>query len=404
MSPLGRPPVYPDIVEEHFDELDFLLELRDRVICSEKWTLPLLAAHEGRVEAHLDGLRLSELHGVDLALARIEEGDTYAAAAASLVLEATGEGEHRQAILDALRGGPPESLMGILTALRHRDLGPFRRDLEDLNADADPLRAATAASLLAFSRMPAKNLDVLSGHESSEVRVLAMGAAGRLGELYQREIAAGVEAPNLEVRRAALEAAARLGVSGLIRHCRAASARDPDPDPEAVYFVGVLGDRSDLPLLESLLSNPDLGAVATAALGALGLVEGVPLLLDLMGDDTLGVPATAAYKRITGADDVEGEKPYPPPEEEDETDDLPPDPEKALADWESRKSSMVSGVQWQRGIAIAPDRFPLDVPDLTLQARKDIYLRQRAYYGSSIPDLELEALAGRQNQPIRPVS
>lgn len=405
MSPLGCPNVYPDIVEEHFDELDFLWQLRDGAIFSEKWTLGALATHEGRMEAHLDGLRLSELHGVELALGRIGEGDTYTAAAAALVLYSTGVEEHREAILEVVRGGAPEGVQGVRTALRHTDLSPIRSTLEGLLGSEDAFRAATAASLLAFSRIPAAGLEALSGHEADEVRLLAFGAAGRLGEVYPKEIASGVEAPNPEVRRAALEAAARLGVSGLIRHCRAAAVREPDPDPEAVYFLGVLGETEDLGLLESLLPNADLAPVAVAALGALGMVEGIPLLLELMADDALGVPATQAYKRVTGAGDVEGEKPYPPPEVpdgEDEPEGLPPDPEKARADWEERQGSMGPGVQWQMGIAIPPDRFPLEEADLTLLVRRDIYLRQRARFGAAIPDLELEAMAIRQSTPLRP--
>lgn len=404
MSVPGRPPVHADIVEEHFDELDFLLELRDRAIFSATWTLSALADHEERMEAHLDGLRLSELHGVDLAMTRIGEGDTYAAAAASLVLHASGEAEHRKAILDVLRDGPAECLRGVGTALRHTDLSPLRGELEALLGHEDPLRRAAAASLLAFSRFPVTGLEALAGHESEAVRILALGAAARLGELFQREIAAGVEAPDPAVRRAALEAAARLGVSGLIRHCRAAAIREPDPDPEAVYFLGVLGEPEDLASLESLLSNPELAPTAIAAVGALGRVEGVPLLLEVMADDALGIPATEAYKRITGADDVEGEKPPPPPEGEELPDGLPPDPDKASADWEKRRETMGPGTQWQMGVPIPPDRFPGEEPALTLQARRDIFLRQRAYYGGTIPDLELEALAVRQNQPLRPRS
>jgi hypothetical protein len=75
-----------------------------------------------------------------------------------------------------------------------------------------------------------------------------------------------------------------------------------------------------------------------------------------------------------------------------------------MADWEARKSSMGIGIQWQMGVAIPPDRFPLEEPSFTLQIRRDLYLRRRAYYGGGIPDLELEALANRQNQPLRPPS
>lgn len=398
MSHLGSPPVYPDIVEEHFDELEWLWEQRDRNIASPEWTLRDLAQHEGRAEAHLDGLRLSELHGVELAREALKKTDVYAVAAATLVLFEAHSSECHELILDTFRGGEAESVAGVRTTLRHCDITPFASALEEILKDPDPHRAASAAHVLAFSRRPAPGLEPLLDQEDPGVRILALGAAARLGELYPRSIAAAVESPDPGVRRAGLEAAGHLGVQGLIRHVRAAAARESDPDPEAVYFLGVLGNPEDLALLQSLLRRSELAPTSLAAIGAMGQVAGIPLLLELMEDQTLGVPATAAYKRITGATNVEGQMPAPAevPEGEDEAEDLPPDPGKARADWEKRADSMASGVSWQMGVPIPEDHFLHDHPELTLEARRDLYLRLRARGGSAAPDLELEGLAIRQ--------
>ncbi|MFO8174405.1 MAG: hypothetical protein R6T96_09000 [Longimicrobiales bacterium] len=398
MPPLGSPPVHPDIVEEHFDELEWLWEQRDAGIYSADWTLPILAEHEERAEAHLDGLRLSELHGVELARAKISEADAWAAAAATLVLFEAGAPEWRDLILDSFREGEAETVAGIRATLRHCDIRGFPSALEEILKGPDPHRAASAAHVLAFSRRPAPGLEPLLDQEDSGSRILALGAAARLGELYPRSIAGAVESPDPGVRRAGLEAAAHLGVQGLVRHVRAAAARESDPDPEAVYFLGVLGIPEDLVLLRSLLHRPGVAAAAVAAMGAMGRVEGIPLLLDLMEDPGLGPAATAAYKRITGAGNVEGQMPAPSevPEGGDEPEDLPPDPRKAGADWERRAGSMGSGVSWQMGVPIPDDDLFHDHPELTLEARRDLYLRLRARLGSAAPDLELESLAVRQ--------
>ena len=118
MAPLGRPPVLLDIVEEHFDELDFLWEHREANLFTPAWILEDLAEHEERAEAHLDGLRLAELHAVALAQERLEGDETFAATAAALVLFETGEPEYHELIREALRTAGPEAVDGIRIAQR----------------------------------------------------------------------------------------------------------------------------------------------------------------------------------------------------------------------------------------------------------------------------------------------
>ncbi len=399
MSPLGRPPVYPDIVEEHFEELDFLWEQREANLSTPDWTLEDLAEHEERAEAHLDGLRLAELHAVDLALERVRGGEAFAATAAALVLLETGEPELRGKVLDAFRSGEAPAVEGIRIALRHADVSGFGPALEETVGSPDPFRASAAADVLAFHRLDVSGLERLLGLGEPGARVLSLGAAARLGRVFPREIAAAVEAPEPEVRRAALHAAARLAVPGIGRHCRAAASREADPDPEAVYFLGLLGGPADLPLLQELTLRPDTAKAAVAALGAMGRVEAVPFLLGLMAHEALGIAATASYKRITGAQDVEGVRPFPPPqvpEGEDEEEALPPDPEKARADWRRREGHMSPEVAWQAGVPLPEDYFPGTDSRFSLETRRDLYLRLRARMGSAVPDQELEALAWRQ--------
>jgi len=401
MSPLGRPPVFLDIVEEHFDELDFLWEHREANIFTPDWTLEDLAWIEERAEAHLDGLRLAELHAVDLALDRIGGSEVFAATAAALVLFETREPEYRSQILETLRKGAPETVEGIRVALRHCEIGGFAAPLLELAKGEDPLRAAAAADVLAFHRDEVPDLEGYLGADQKDarVRILALGAAGRAGQLHPRAIASAVEAPEPEVRRAALMTAARLGVQGIQRHCRGASTREADPDTETILMLGILGDPADLPLLQGLAKRPDVAPVAVGALGAMGRVQAIPLLLELMADDRLGVPATASYKRITGAHDVEAEKPFPPPEVaegEDEEEALPPDPEKAKADWRKREKTMTPDFAWQAGVPISPEAFPAADLRLSLETRRDLFLRLRARARASILDFELEAPALRQ--------
>ncbi|MDP1861344.1 MAG: hypothetical protein Q8K82_21900 [Gemmatimonadaceae bacterium] len=393
---LGHPPVLLDIVEEHFDELDFLWEHREANVFTPDWRLRHLAEHEERAEAHLDGLRLAELHGVDIARARLEGSGTFGATAAALVLWESGDPELRQMLLSKFREGEAEVRNGIRIAFRHLPIAELRVPLLCAMSDAREV-AAAAVDVLTFHRIAVPPFDHLLATDDVVVLKQSLDAAGRARRLHADDFAAAMERPESSVRAAALQAAARAGMPNLVKRCRAAATSGQDP--AALSFLGTLGDPRDVVVLEAAVRRPELATTAVAALGAMGRVTAIPLLLELMADSTLGVVVTAAYKRITGAENVEGEKPFPPPpvaEGEDEEEALPPDPAKAKADWKRRESTMTSDVAWQSGIAVPDGALPPEFGDLPLESRRDLYLRLRANMGAAIPDLELEALAIRQ--------
>jgi uncharacterized protein (TIGR02270 family) len=391
---LGRPPVLPEIVEQHLDELDFLWEHREANVFSPDWTLRHLAEHEERAEAHIDGLRIAGRDGVEMALERLTSSGTFGATAATFVLWESGTSSARQACLTTFETGEPAVRDGIRIAFRHLPADDLREPL--LRArHRTPEVAAAAADVLAFHRVSMPSFDALLKHADVAVRRLALGAAGRARSLSAQDVRDAVGHEDATIRDAAWRSAASAGSAGLPSLCRGAAASG---DPVAVAFLGVVGDASDVPSLMAAARQPAVSQAAVAALGALGLVTAVPFLLELMADAALGGAATAAYRRITGASAVEGEKPFPPPPEsadQDEADGLPPDPEKAKADWRRREGAMSPEVPWQAGIAVPPGGVPSRFDDLPLDARRDVYLRARCA-GGAVRDLELEALAARQ--------
>ena len=407
MGELGRPPVMHDIVEEHFDELDFLCEHREDNVFTPDWDLAHLAYHEERCEAHLDGLRLAELHGTDLAAARLGGGTMGAALAATLVLAsaeaataASAEPAFTAPVAAALRTADPPIVDGIRRALRQDLPAPLLPILRELTRHEDPLRAASALDVLAFHRTADLELGDLLAAPSAAARVLAFGAAARLGGLQATDVTTALEHAEPAVRRAALLAAAHTGLPKLAELCRAAATRPTDPDPEALRLLGVLGDPADEAVLRSALARPELARTAVAALGALGRVTAVPLLLELSRDKALGVLAAFAYQRLTGARDVFGSKPWPPPpvaEGEDEVEDLPPAPEQIAADWRQREPKLAKDRSWQFGQELGPTSLPAGFDSLPLHARRDVYLRYRARR-ITVPALELEALALHQRR------
>lgn len=399
----GRPPVLLDIVEEHFDELDWLWEHREANVFTPDWTLADLAWCEQRAETHLDGLRLAELHGVDLARARLGGGETSVALAATLVLCADPSGAQLEPVRTVLRAGEPPVLDGVRRALRHDLPAALMPLLRELAAGTDALRAATALDVLAFRREPLPRFDPsLLGHDHRPARCLALTAVARAGRTPALDEALGHALSDAEtaVRRAGMFAAAHAGWPPLLARCREAATRRTDPDADAVSMLGALGDASDELLLRGALERPELAPAAVHALGALGRSTAVPLLLELMADAKLGVPAAKAYRRITGSDAAFGAMPFPRPPVaggQDESEDLPPAPDAARADWQRRGPSMAVQPSWQYGWPVPTNDLPASFDTLPLDCRRDTYLRLRAR-AVAAPDLELEALALHQRR------
>ena len=75
--------IIPSIVEEHAEEAAFLWLLRDRSVAAPHVRLKELARLDGRVEAHIDGLRVGGQEGWTIwqeALAYDEPGEVFARA------------------------------------------------------------------------------------------------------------------------------------------------------------------------------------------------------------------------------------------------------------------------------------------------------------------------------------
>jgi uncharacterized protein (TIGR02270 family) len=391
---LGQPPVLPEIVEQHFDELDFLWEHREANLFSRDWALGDLAAHEDYAEAHLDGLRIAGRSGLELAHDRLTTSGTFGATAATLLLWESGVERARKACLSAFRTGEAPVRNGIRIAFRHLPIDDLRPPLLEA-VTGEAAVAAAAIDVLSFHRDKVPPFESLLRHEDVVVRKQALDASGRTARLGTDVLFEAIKHDDEGIRVAGWRAAAIAGVPGLASLCRSTATAG---DPVAVAFLGVIGDESDLRLLMAGSGQPNVANASVSALGALGNVAAIPFLLELITDDTLGSIASVSYKRITGATAVDGEKPFPPPpvaDGEDEKEELPPDPEKFKKDWHRRERAMTPDVRWQGGMAISHGVLPAHFDGLPLDSRRDEYLRLRST-GSTTRDLELEALAARQ--------
>lgn len=402
---VGRVEFYPDVLEEFFEELDFLWSQREAVVFASDWTLRDLAELEERAEAHLDGLRLSGADGIDLARPSLRGEEQGPATAAAFVLMEGRRPDLDAEIVRALVEAEAPAKEGIGIALRHTDAPRIAQELRRLATEHDPLTRSIAVDILAFHRLgpPPPRLFDLFAFPDPAVRARACAAAGRFGGPWgPDDLQAALDQEDAGVRWAAIHASARLGMPGLQGMLRGAAARTDAVVPEAIEFLGALGDPSDLQILRGLLARPASRSAALAALGASGQVAAVPQILEAIKDPAVAVPAGKAFLRISGALGTESAEPLPPPahlsqeEREFHEPQITVDPEKARAWWERDKGRFEPAGRWQCGLEIGREPLGPRLDLLPLAYRRDACFAACTSAGGPPRTLELEAMVRLQ--------
>jgi uncharacterized protein (TIGR02270 family) len=371
------------ILEEHLAELGSLWAQRERFVVSSEWTLREMGNLEERAEAHLDGLRLGAGGSVEIARPVLAGEEAGAATAATFVFMAFERPELEREVLQALLTAPAASREGIRIGLRHSEVKRIAAELSEIAASTGTGVRAAALDVVAFHRLPPpRGIATLLGDPDPGVRRLACEAAGRLGGPWSYDVLReALESDSHPLRVAALRASARMGLIGLDETCRQAATRPQKPVPEALSFLGVLGDPKDLGILQNSIARPDLAEAALEGLGALGSVATIPALLDALGDDPLKAGAGRAFARITGATEVVGAE---------------VDPKEACAWWDEAKGRFPADGRWQSGRDVAKSPFGENFNSLPLGTRLDVFLGARARDPRQTPDRELERTAARQ--------
>lgn len=392
---LPRPNVFRNILELHLEELDFLWELREGLLDAPDWTLAELAGLEERADAHLAGLLVGQGHAADLALESLG-ASIFGATAATLVLLGLEDARLRGELEAAFLTAEGEQLDGMRIALRHSNAEVLDATLRTaLRSGRSDLRVA-AADVLAFRRrVGPEDLSGLRDAETPAARALAFGALGRSARaLEMSDLTSALGDPDRAVRRAALEAGARLGMPEVIGLCRRAAATDS----EAVAMLGILGEEQDQTLLRGLVADVAIAPAALAALGRIGDPACVPFLLETMRDPERNPAAGAAFVALTGAENLAADTNSPPADDraEEEAPTAQPaiDAERALELWRRESGRFNSSARWQAGRDVSKDPLGSVFRELPLAVRRGLYLRERARGRG--PDIELEARARLQ--------
>jgi uncharacterized protein (TIGR02270 family) len=310
-----------DILEEHLDELGFLLERRGGAVRSPDYRSRDVRLLDARVVAHADGLVLAGRDAEPLLLEALEDADEPAKAGAAAFVLARAEDSRidPQPIIDLASSGPPEVVRAIAGALLLAGPGGAREPLAAAVRGGTPRTAAVATLALAGARAPgaAQPLPALLTDDDPLVRelgwralaVLAWGGGDPAPELatahsgtWQASLRADCEDPDPEIQQAALIAAVMTRQAFLLPLALQKAFGGTRDDLPVIHLGAALAEPDDLPVFLRLLERRDLGLGrfdVAASYGAPGVVE--PLIAAMASPEpAVSLAASAAFRRITG--------------------------------------------------------------------------------------------------------
>ncbi len=360
------------MLERHAEEAAALWPRRERASLAADHALGDLARLDGRIEAHLDGLRLAGRDGSRAAaeLGVEQPGSFFAQVAQALDRR---DAKALAALLDALEAAPAlaEPLVGALAWIPiERSTWAVRALLDESCPPA--LRRFGLAAHLAHRSDPGLPLLSALGAHSAPLRAAALEGVGLLGRLdLVRDVAADLDSPSPACRRAARLTAALLGDE------RAATlvweeVEPTTPSGRAALVVAVARTAPDdaAMRLDAWRNNPARWREGVEGIGLLGQGRRVPWLLEAMRSPELARLAGEAFTRITGVairgplrapapPDAPGpnDDPADPKVDDDPDAALPwPDPAAVERAWTETRGALPAGRRLLFGAPIDADR------------------------------------------------
>ena len=349
-----------DVVEEHFNESEFLFEQWDRALHSPKYNLTELGATlEQRLAAHLDGLvvggRPVAKRTLEPELENASEPNrTIVAALALLFMEEEKRANHVIELVQRTEGPLQEALSRALTLANVTQLdrllqGRFRESRSDTE------KAVFLDILTGRGVDPGESLRPCFESRNPQLVGAALKAAGRFA---RREMLGIVDkllrADHRPTRPIALGAGLALGSRNAWKLCRVVVKDWNRDEPDLLLMIAILGRPEDHQLLYAQLDNPARTERILWNLGFCGTLEAGDACLARLQSDNKRVAKVAAEALawIGGFDLNSNEFQAPASEvEEDETlaeaeesdletnlkldgvDDLPVPNREAIAQW-----------------------------------------------------------------------
>ena len=382
----------PDILEEHFEELQFLWGQREHALRSPVHTPRAVAQLEERIAGRLQGVLAQGERALPLLEAGLASDDAMAAfAAAFTLLRAGGEANERR-VLGALAAAGGDRLDGIRRALCAAPCAHLARPLHAMLGTAPTPVAAAIAETLAVQCGAAPGDGRLAWFlrdDAPAVRAAAWRIVAALGAPVEaKAFAAGVRDEDLEVRRNAVAAAAWSGNPGILALGRRLAEAPAAEHLDALLMLAVLGGPDDLPDVLRVARCAELGPARWQVLGAFGHPAMVDVLLPELAaaDPASAAAAGVAFTRLTGHDVESDRRAAAPAPGVGQPDDFEaefeetvalPDPERAYQHWSQHRARFGQTARLCRGHDVNQPLAPETFAELDMAARREIFLRAR---------------------------
>jgi len=365
----------PKVVAQHSEEAAFLWLTRDSATGEPHYSLKDLAKLDGRVEAHLDGLRVAGDYGWEVVrgdLAWREPGEFFAAARVALDRSDRAGFEEVLGAACRVAGGEPGVLRAMISALGWGSWNQVRATVERLLKSEDPMVLYVGVAGAAVHR--SLEMDVVERLLRDAPTVVRARVNRACGEMMFARLVARLEPDDRDEESAfwACWSGSLVGDGSSLRRLMGYCWADSPYAVRAVELVARFLPLEDaLPWQRELASRPESMRLAILAAGAIGAPELVDSLFAPMGIPSLSRVAGEAVSTITGADlayeDLEAAAPdgfeggpNDDPRDGNISSDadagLPwPDPELLRSRWEERRLNFAKGVRYLQGEPIRVD-------------------------------------------------
>jgi uncharacterized protein (TIGR02270 family) len=378
------------VVEQHAEETAFLWLLRAAAVSAPHYLLADLARLDGRVEAHLDGLRVAGVPGwkiINTALVDIgEPGEVFAAAVLAF------ESGQAAKIQDAVAVGiaRSETIRALISALGWLPWEQALRHIKGLMAADEPrVRGVGIAASVIHRRNPGPALHDALVADDRLLKSRAIRAVGELGLLdAQITLRANLNAKDPACRFwTAWSIALLSGHKDAVAALQAiAEAGGPYSERSVKLAMRRLAPHDARVWIKKLIRELGRLRIAAIGAGAMGDPDIIPWLIDQMKVPAVARVAGESFSLLTGVhiayDKLEGPKPEgfeagPNEDPEDENVAMDPDDNLAWPDpdlvkkwWDARRGDYSKDTRYLLG-------QPITVESLR-HALKNGYQRQRA--------------------------